>query len=174
MKFYSKLLFVFITTALTSGCMQKKSEPYSSPGTFNELSKQKAQEKYCEAPQVLNEDSLALDHNFEDLSRFGKVVGFSLSEGSCALDANHKSTWKDSSNQDLTLSVEIKSRCVANNSLWSISSISNIDNIHVMVLRSLENNAEPDILIKASRLLNGNRLKEKLGFRLLTCKVPNN
>jgi hypothetical protein len=163
-------IFLSIVFIFAFGCGKKKADNSSSPGSFNATSLQEAQEKYCKEDEVLKEDDFAVDHNFEDITLLSKVVGFSYGSESCAFEKDINEDWKDNNNQDMSLNIDIKSRCIPNNSLWAISSVATSDKIQTVAIKALDHSSEPDILIKASKNLNGKYLKEKVGFRVLTCK----
>lgn len=169
-KFFATLSVLVLITSCKG-----KTEKVSAPAKFDPSLLQAASQTYCDENEVLMEDVSASTYTFQDVPNISKVFGFSTNEVDCAFEKGINEIWKDATQKTMTFVVDTKTRCVRNNSLWALRSYSKTDGLMVLVLKSLDNGSEPDIMIKSTPEIVANYAKDKVGLRLLTCKMkPSN
>ena len=158
-------LFVFTACGDLDGLQSNKKKNNYDPQVL-----EKARSERCSSIGKLEEDSASTTGNFQDLAAKSSVFGISTgNDEPCALTDN---VTRDFPHSGGTMSFDFlpHTRCVKNNSLWSVFSSETRGGKHYFILKSYDSETIPNIDMSGSVGLSATVARDLTHLKVLVCR----
>lgn len=161
-----KLALIIPFCFLISCNSDRLAEPKDSIKANNSQVYKKVESTFCKTTESLNEiEMLSTEkvyYGFTDYNAYGFLKG----NGTCVHTEMYK---KDGEVKD-RFTMELRTKCVKNGSIWKLQSFSVQDNVTTIKLIELETSPANEIRIQAGYEVKLKDLQDELGLKFLKCE----